>query len=764
MNLRLRLIIEWIAIGLAVSLLILVLAFRQSTSSFDNLIYDRLQAAAPAHANSKILLVAIDEPSLQALGRWPWDRSLHAKLINRLHKAGARSITFDIILSETGDANADAELAKALAGPSPTFIPLHFNTPGTNGHDNDLVLPAPIFGNAAKGIGQVNVNFDTDGVVRRTILCFRPNDGEPGIPHLMEQLYRNISGHAHASAAFQKQKCGNEIMFPFARRGSFSEISYVDLLAGNLPEKFLQGRDVFIGATAAGLGDNFPTPNGDGGLLPGIEVMANMLGALRENSFIKPLNNWQVALISILPLFLLMAGFLRWRPGVILGVSLTLIAVILLTSIAMLHAKYWFPPGAALIGVIAVYPLWGWRRLQAVSDFLGNELGELQREDEIAAIPLHRRQEGDLVGRQSAALAEAIDHIRDLRRFITDTMHDLPDPMVVTDLEGKVTLESDQVRLRMGHSTMGEHLDNLLQQIVLPEHKLTLHEYLQHHGGQSEISTNGPDFVRFVTSTGSTFALRKTPLQSADGTLQGHVHYFADITALAQAQLEREQALQLLSHDMRAPQSAIIAALSGKLDSEARDRIERNARRTMQLAQDFVDMARMEDSEFSGEDVLLIELLRDAADNLWPLAKEKTVKIELVDNSDAGFVIAEPDSLSRAFANLLDNAIKYSPNGGTIQIEITKTNDNDRRDLCVKISDDGPGIAKEMLPKLFARFASTGEKRGRTQGMGLGLSFVATIVRRHGGEVHGKNLPEGGSCFVITLPEADEPKDDLPVE
>jgi signal transduction histidine kinase len=488
------------------------------------------------------------------------------------------------------------------------------------------------------------------------------------------------------------------------------------------------------------------------------------LGALRNDSFITPLKSWQVALISVLPLFLLMAGFLRWRPGVILVVSLTLMLVILLASIAILRAKYWFPPGAALIGVIAVYPLWGWRRLQAVSDFLGNELGELQREDEIAAIPLHRRQEGDLVGRQSAALAEAIDHIRDLRRFITDTMHDLPDPMVVTDLEGKVTLESDQVRFRMRQTTMGKQLDNLLQHIVLPEHKSALHEYLQQNRGQSEVPTNGPDFVRFVTNTGSTFALRKTPLQSADGTLQGHVHYFADITALAQAQLEREQALQLLSHDMRAPQSAIIAALSGKLDSEARDRIERNARRTMQLAQDFVDMARMEDSEFTGEDVLLVELLRDAADNLWPLAKEKAVKIELLDESDAGFVLAEPDSLSRAFANLLDNAIKYSPHGGVIHIGINKVVSNDRSELCVQISDDGPGIAKAMLPKLFARFASTGETRGRTQGMGLGLSFVATIVRRHGGEVHGKNLPEGGSCFVVTLPEAEEPEDDLSLE
>ncbi len=756
MNLRLRLAIEWIVIGLIATALVLTLLYRNSASAFDNLFFDELQSASQPKADDNILLVTIDEASLAKLGRWPWPREYHAKILEKLQASSPRSILLDVILSEESDASSDARLANAMRGISPVFIPLHFSSPGSEGRNYDAVFPIEQFRSSARAIGHVNVDFDDDGVVRRTSLCFKPDEKGSIWPHIVEQLYRTTDRKT-PSKAYSSTPCNEPLMLRFSPRSSFAEISYSELLEGNVPTSFIKGRDVFIGATAAGMGDNFPTPNADGGLLPGIEIMANVLASLRTGNFIKPLSFAMSAVLTLVPMWLLLIGFLRWRPRAVLIASLTLVAVILAGSALLLGANIWFAPGAALLGILFVYPLWGWRRLQAMSDFFGHELGALKQENEIANMPTAKLQGTDLVGRQSAALAEAIDHIRDLRRFVSDALDDLPDPMFVTDLAGKVTLTNDEFDVRFGKETMGKSLDQFLDSFVASSYRPAVDRYLAlRKDGDSDAEASSDSFVRFETLGAQTYVMRQAPINSDQDELRGQIHYLADISALANAQEEREQVLQLLSHDMRAPQSAIIAALSGKLDEGARDRIERNARRTMQLAQDFVDMARMEDSEFVGEDVLLADLIRDVADGLWPLAKEKGVQINIIDNCDAGFVLAEPDSLSRAFVNLFDNALKYSPEKSEILVRI------DREEIAVPIlkvtiCDAGAGISEEILPRLFSRFATTGEMLGRSKGMGLGLSFVAAVAKRHGGTVMGQNSKSGGACFTLSFPEAVEP-------
>ena len=130
MNLRLRLSFEWLMIGLIASSIVILANNWRGTEAFDNLLYDQLSSISRPAADPNILIVAIDEPSLQALGAWPWSRARHAELIARLQAAKPRSITLDILLSEPNDPQGDAALAKAMSGPTPVFIPLHFNAPG----------------------------------------------------------------------------------------------------------------------------------------------------------------------------------------------------------------------------------------------------------------------------------------------------------------------------------------------------------------------------------------------------------------------------------------------------------------------------------------------------------------------------------------------------------------------------------------------------------------------------------------------------------
>lgn len=743
MNLRLRLAFEWIAIGLLASAVALAILWSEATSSFDELFYDTLSTASAPPADSNVLLVAIDDQSLDALGRWPWDRATHARLIDILSAQRPRTVTLDILMSEP--TASDAVLAAAMArSQAPVILPLHFRPSTRARFGEDAVMPSLPLQRAAKAIGHVNMIFDTDGIVRKVSLCFRTTPTASAWPHISTVINRAGDGVTPAFAA----NCQQHVRFPFARRGTFAEISYLDLLNGNVPADFVRGRDVIVGSTAVGMGDLFPTPNGEGGLLPGSEVIANILGAQRRGDFVSTLPAATNALLSLIPLWLLMFGFLKWQPRTALYVSVITIIMTLGLSALLLSSGTWFPPGAALAGILAVYPLWGWRRLQAMSDFMTTRLARLDTEHSRAALLPPVRPALDVVGRQSEALAGAIDQLGNLRRYLRDTLAGLPDPMFVTDLSGKITLGNQMFEQGLGLKSAPQTLGDVIDEIVDPKHRSLVDAYLE------TATCKAPEYVRFSAPDGRSFVMRKSAVTSDRDIVQGHIFYLTDITALARAEAQREEVLQLLSHDMRAPQSTIIALLDGEITDDSKKRIERHARRTMQLAQDFVEIARMAEAEFVGEDILIADFVREAADGLWPLARERGIRFEFNDRSESAFITGEPGSLARAMTNLLDNAIKFSPDDGVIRIDIDSIQDDQQSYVNIVICDDGTGIDPDILPQLFGRFISSEKQVGRTKGTGLGLMFVHAVMERHNGAISGRNRDEGGACFTLTLPEA----------
>lgn len=750
MNLRRRLLIEWGLIALIGTLAVTLSIQWRGTASFDNLVYDQLSSMARPEPDTGILLINIDENSLARLGKWPWDRAVHAELIDKLATGRPRSILLDLLLSEPGSAAGDARLAQSMRDAGMVFLPLNFHSPGTDGKLYDTERPLPALAAAAKGMGHVNISYDGDGIVRRINLCFDAYGTK--WPHIAERVHR---GGAKASASYRRMAdCSQSLMLPYSRRDSYSEISYADALQGKLPSELVRGRDILIGATAAGLGDNFPGPFSDGGVVSGSEILANSIAALRRDDFITPAPVWQAMLFSLLPTWLLLAGFLYWQPRTVLFVSLGLIGAIIMASTALLSVHFWLPPGAALIGLFLIYPLWGWRRLQAMSAFMQRELGDLEREGEVIPLALHSGKGSDLVGRQSLALGSAIDRLRDLQRFVSDSLEHLPDPMFVTDMAGIVTMANHRIEDYLGPIARNVSLPMLLDRIVAPAHRRSVDEYLRRSAHPS--TDPQQSYVRFVSPGSSHFVMRSAPVVSDAGTTVGQIHYLADISALAQAECDREEALQLLSHDMRSPQSAIIALLPTIKDKNVSARIEGHARRTIALAQDFVDVARMGESPLVGSDVLLADLARDIADNLWPLAHERDIGFDIVDESDSAFVFAEPDSLGRALTNLLDNAVKFSPDGGTIKLSISRWTDADGSMIELHICDEGPGIDADLLPRLFTRFAAHSAPDARIKSSGLGLTYVKAVAERHGGRVWAENQAKG-ACFHMLLPEAADP-------
>ena len=755
MKLRRRLGLEWAGVAIIASLIVALLSHWNSLSSFDNLLYDQLSEWSRPEASEDVLIIAIDEDSLAELGKWPWDRNRHAELFDVISKANAKAVAFDILLSENGDEEGDQVLAESMAGVENLILPVHFVVPGQNGAPFDVKQPIPVFVDSATGLGHVALTFDSDGAVRRTNLCFGgQGDGEPW-PHLMDQVYRTVHGQQSAEHS-RNAACERPLLFRYAQRGSHSTISYLSVINGEVPPAFFQDRIILVGATAQGLGDQHPVPLGDGGTMAGVEIMANMYGTMERDDFITPLPFWQQIILSLVPLWILLMGFWRWRPRTILLVSIGLIATVLITSLGLLAIEFWFAPGAALVGLALVYPVWGWRRLQATSDFMDEELENFRASK--AEIPVMAEPLGpvDVVTGQAEQLTHAIGHMRDLRRFINDALTNLPDPMFITDLSGQVKFVNRLAETGLEGNVEGLALDEMLDRIVSPDDLDDVKEYLS-----LEIPPEQHDYVDFTSLDGQVFAMRRAKVVSDEGELRGHIQYLADITALANAAQEREEVLQLLSHDMRAPQAAILALLEGQDSDDSKTRIAKHARRTLALADNFVGLARIKSSEFDGEDVLLSELVAEASDSLWPLANARGISCKVDDQSEGAFVLGEPSSLHRSFVNLIDNAIKYSPDGSTVDVTLRNIEIDKLPHVSVTIADQGEGISDEMLGQLFERFASDDSgSKGSVKGSGLGLNFVAAVIERHGGSITAQNRKgNSGAEFSVLLPLAPEPQE-----
>lgn len=746
-----RAMIEWLLVATVTACVVAWLALGSAADRPNHLVYDALIRLQDRPADDAIVIVAIDDRSLQALGRWPWPRALHTRLIDRLSQAGPRAVAYDVLFTEPVPAD-DAALAAALARAGDVYLPLLLDAPGDNGAPWRIVPPDSALATAAAGLGHVNLSVDSDGVVRRLPLYMQA-DGQSW-PQLALPLAATrvavppppaVDGQDALVAA------SPEAIAYGGAPGRFRTLSFVDVLNGEVPDAFLKDKLVLVGATAPGMGDRYATPVApQGELSPGVEIQAGLLQTLLEGGGPRTLSPPWLLVLSLLPLALLVGGFLILRPlaNMVLGASL-IVSTLAASLTAFLALHLWMPPAAAIAGLALAYPFWSWRRLAVASAYMQSEVEAFQRDG--SPLPINAltplRLEGDVVAKQVTALRGAVKQLRDLDRFISDALRSLPDATVVIDPHGRVLLANDRARDLFGEAlTSDAHLADLFLSLGEPSWRRFLVQQSDDHGD-------------ILAPAGQVLKVATAPLTDAEGLPIGHIVRFADMTRMRAAERQREQALQLLSHDMRAPQVSILTLLEGKQsrsDPAFERRIGGYARQTLDLAEGYVQLARAESQPYRAVVLDLGQVLIDAADTLWPQASGKAVAIETPSDDEEYLVVGDPSLLRRLLTNLLDNALKYGPRGGVIACSLS-LGDNAGAPVCIAtISDQGPGLSEEAARRLFQAF---GHGDADHRGAGLGLAFVRTVAERHGGQVRYQPGAAGGATFVLILPrfiEAEE--------
>jgi signal transduction histidine kinase len=249
------------------------------------------------------------------------------------------------------------------------------------------------------------------------------------------------------------------------------------------------------------------------------------------------------------------------------------------------------------------------------------------------------------------------------------------------------------------------------------------------------------------------------------GEVRGAVLTFTDMTtirdketALRRAIAQREEVVSIVSHDLRNPLGVVIAAsdllIDIPLDDGERKRqteiIQRSAQRMQSLIEDLLDVARIEAGAFvvrpSLED--LAPIVEEARALFADQAERRGVELCFERAKEGVRARVDRDRLLQALANLLDNALRYTPEGGSIVLGV----DEDRDWVTVTVSDTGPGIEPSLIGHLFERFAR--DKAGTGGGAGLGLAIVKGVADAHGGDVTVRTESGRGSAFAIRLPRA----------
>lgn len=736
---RRRLLLEWCLIAIAAIALVAGLTVTRATSRLDNVLYDVLIGIRPPPPSDRILLVLIDDASVSAIGRWPWPRSIHARAIDQMAGAGAAAIAYDVLFTEPSPAPEDQELARAIRASGKVTLPVLFEVPGLDGRTIDVRPPVEPLASAAAALGEVTLLPDEDGIPRSMPLFMEAAGRE--WPHLMEVTYQAANGHPSPVMQSLAGRSGASMRIPFQRgSGAFRTVPFVSVLNGEVPRAFLQDRIVLVGIAAAGLGDRFRVPSHTGGLISGVEVQANLLNSLLSNRFILEPGLPVRLAVAVAPVLLLLVAFWWLVPSRALPVALAmLVAAFVLPTLLLLYAYLWLPPSATLIGLLAVYPLWGWRRLQAVDTAIGQELRTFAAEAPIVPATGLAREPLDPIGGQTARLREAIAEMRNMRRLVSDTIDGVRDPLIVTDLADHVIL-ANKAALQQDSAIVGKPALALLSALA------------------PETGAHGTLPDELTTSAGRSYAPRRLPLRGHDEVLRGWILHFVDISDIRQAQREREQMLEFLSHDMRAPQSTIITLVeqsgSSLGSADLAQRVSALARRTLTLAENFVQLARFSVAPFAPEECNLADVLIEASDEIWPLASRRNVKIAVSAPEEGCYLMGERDPLTRALLNLLSNAVKFSPEGGTVHCALKLA--EDAQVECI-IEDDGPGMPQERRNALFARFGHRSAADRSRQSVGLGLAFVGAAIERHGGTILCEARQPHGTRFVLRLPALPDP-------
>lgn len=373
--------------------LVLLVAFSPLQERLDSSLYDALPLQT-TNASNQLLLIEIDDKSLQALGRWPWQRSVHARLIEQLTRMEVADIGYNIAFVEPDatPGSSDNLLKQAIALHGQVVLPV-FAENGRTIHPFRSATPPE-----GARLGHVDIELDRDGYVRHAYL--KAGINTPQWPAFalslladkydINQLMLGTRNPALYSENGSKWVRNLEVLVPFKHISSPTRYSFIDVLEGNIDPANLAGKTVMVGVSAAGLEPRFLVPSSSTRrLVSGTQIQASLYAALVSGNLLTPIIPiWGVAFALLITISLYAFLFLFRRYQILNWLFLATFVLLLTLPPLAVHFGYWLSVAAAIVGICASLLL-----------FLLYQLGRLnqkRRNDQVTDLANHRMFEETL--------------------------------------------------------------------------------------------------------------------------------------------------------------------------------------------------------------------------------------------------------------------------------------------------------------------------------------------------------------------------------
>ena len=390
----------------------------------------------------------------------------------------------------------------------------------------------------------------------------------------------------------------------------------------------------------------------------------------------------------------------------------------------------------------------------------------------------------------ASARRNAERHLREQRELLKVTLKSIGDAVIATDVAGRISFINPTAEDLTGWDSsevVGKPLDEVFK--IVNEDTRAKVESPYEAVVRQGLTVGLANHTLLVGKNGAEIPIEDSgaPIRDAKGNIVGAIIVFHDVSQRREAEREREHLLKseqaarleaelagrlkdeflaTVSHELRTPLSAILGwatmlknnQLKNDDAPKALEVIERNAKAQGEIINDLLDVSQLTTGKLTldRERVEIGAIILAGAEALRPQAVAKSIEFTVLVQKDEFFVLGDLPRLRQIVANLVSNAVKFTPDGGSVKVSAERVGDR----VEIKVSDSGVGIDPQFLPYIFDTFrqgdASTTRPHG---GLGLGLSIVRHLVSLHDGEVSVASEGAGqGAVFVVKLPLAEGEK------
>lgn len=700
----------------------------------------------PQQATGKVVLVAIDAKSLQEITKWPWPRSIHAKLINKLTKAGATDIAFDIDFSSTTTEREDEALLKALKAAKGSIIlpsfkqsqkiyqvnesDWQFGKPKTVIYSNPLAIYREHSWRAS-----VNIFPGRNGLIH-DIPFGHTQDGEfiPAISSILAGVYQTEEEKFHLDYSILAS--------------TVPTVSYSDVLNNKVRDDFFKDKKVIIGATATELGDHFYVPSQ--GIIPG-----PMLQALATETLLQKRKMHHVSMQSTFLVTLIIAGVVFFFSR----------------QINLAEKLYTFAIAMIAIEAFALY-LHLYSRLM-----VSTSLMHLCLLSFLMLILMKEINFKTMLSQQSR-----ID-LANKKKIFEQVFKDSFTSTIITNKDGAVHFTNDKLlnllSIPQDTNLIGKHFSEILP----PEIAGAANRLLEQQSNDTTIYYSSHTDIQSPQGSIKTieYIISLSVLENIEEKKSDNIISFSlqDITAKHLAEIAQKEATQAavnankakteflttMSHELRTPLNSILGfseiIQNQSLGPNQMDKyidfasdIQNSGRQLLKVVNNILEVTKMESGsiQLREEKCDVIEIIEDAIEETSYEFNGQSLNITFEHTKEIPGLFADADICKKAISAIISNAIKFSPTNEEIKITATKTMNGE---MCISIADRGDGISRHEIENIFKPFYQIDSAKNRNyEGTGLGLTTANAYINLHRGSIKVDSALSKGTTIQILFPNS----------